>query len=170
MRLCTLKRRGEFHRVRGGTRWSGRAFLLEGKRRAMTAEPTPIASVTSTAATPDDPAPPAKLAKAPLPATARFGFTVTRKLGGAVQRNRIRRRLREALRLHAAEAAASDFDYVLVARPDAVSLPFAAIERDVQAALAHVARKSKAPPSGHAHAASGVGADKPSPAGDGSER
>jgi ribonuclease P protein component len=53
----------------------------------------------------------------------RFGFTVTKKTAGAVGRNRIRRRLREALRLCGASGLPG-YDYVFVARPDALTAPF----------------------------------------------
>ncbi len=46
----------------------------------------------------------------------RVGFTVTRKVGNAVVRNRARRRLREAARLVLAERPARGFDLVLVGR------------------------------------------------------
>lgn len=48
----------------------------------------------------------------------RFGITVSRKLGGAVVRNRVRRRLKEICRLNP-EAFPSGYDYVIVARPPA---------------------------------------------------
>ncbi|CAN2535301.1 MAG TPA: ribonuclease P protein component [Methylosinus sp.] len=53
----------------------------------------------------------------------RFGFTVTKKIAGAVGRNRIRRRLKEALRLCGASGLPG-YDYVFVARPDALTAPF----------------------------------------------
>ncbi len=60
----------------------------------------------------------------------RFGFTVTRKVGNAVVRNRIRRRLREAVRT--AESGASPAtDYVLVARRAALTLPFQRLVTDL---------------------------------------
>lgn len=46
----------------------------------------------------------------------RCGFTATRKLGGAVVRNRCKRRLRAALRMAAAEHALDGWDLVLIAR------------------------------------------------------
>lgn len=56
----------------------------------------------------------------------RFGFTVTRKTAGrAVDRNRIKRRLREAVRHHALPEARAGTDYVLVARRAALDAPFA---------------------------------------------
>jgi ribonuclease P protein component len=70
------------------------------------------------------------------PAPARFGLTVTKKtVPLAVGRNRIRRRMREALRLGAALSAAPGHDYVIVARENAVSAPFAQLKQDIAAAL-----------------------------------
>jgi ribonuclease P protein component len=60
-------------------------------------------------------------------AEARFGFTVTRKVAGAIGRNRIRRRLKEALRVGGALGARPGKDYVFVARRGALTAPFAEI-------------------------------------------
>ena len=57
---------------------------------------------------------------------ARFGFTVSKKVGNAVERNRVRRRLREIVRLWAATRLHAGHDYVLVGRRAALNLPFAA--------------------------------------------
>ena len=65
----------------------------------------------------------------------RVGFTVSRKVGGAVERNRVRRRLREIVRLSAAEGLRPGHDYVLVGRRQALSLPFRRITEDFQGAL-----------------------------------
>ena len=54
----------------------------------------------------------------------RVGFTVTKKTGNAVKRNRIRRRLKEALRVHAAGDMAPGNDYVIVGREDVLAAPF----------------------------------------------
>jgi ribonuclease P protein component len=67
---------------------------------------------------------------------ARFGFTVTKKLGNAVTRNRMRRRLKEVVRLVAPTRARAGCDYVLIAREAAATRPFAALEQDLAAALA----------------------------------
>jgi len=55
---------------------------------------------------------------------ARFGLTVTKKCGNAVARNRIRRRLREAIRVLARDETAPGSDYVVVGRPDVLAAPF----------------------------------------------
>lgn len=54
----------------------------------------------------------------------RVGFTVTRKSGNAVRRNRIRRRLKEAVRCHGADDMVPGNDYVIVGRSDILSAPF----------------------------------------------
>lgn len=66
---------------------------------------------------------------------ARYGLTVTKKSGNAVARNRIRRRLREAVRLHAADMAAGN-DYVIVGRPEVLSARFDEIGAELSARLA----------------------------------
>ncbi len=58
----------------------------------------------------------------------RLGLTVPRALGGAVVRNRIKRRLREAFRLHRAEFG-PQWDIVLNPRRSAIDAPFSEIER-----------------------------------------
>jgi ribonuclease P protein component len=55
---------------------------------------------------------------------ARFGFTVSKKVGNAVERNRVKRRLREIVRLNAVVAARGGHDYVLIGRKAALTLPF----------------------------------------------
>lgn len=64
-------------------------------------------------------------------AAPRYGLTVTRKVGNAVVRNRIRRRLREAVRTGAGADMAAGFDYVIVARGDIIGAPFEAIGREL---------------------------------------
>ncbi len=54
----------------------------------------------------------------------RVGFTVTKKTGNAVQRNRVRRRLKEAVRIHAAGDMQPGNDYVIVGRDDVLDAPF----------------------------------------------
>ncbi|MBC8130258.1 MAG: ribonuclease P protein component [Rhizobiaceae bacterium] len=61
----------------------------------------------------------------------RLGLTVTRKVGNAVERNRIRRRLREAVRTRCGADMAPGFDYVVVARRELLSVPFAELKDEL---------------------------------------
>ena len=114
-RLATLKSRSEFQRVRKGARWATPAFVLEAKQR----------SPAECAVPPDQP---------------RFGFTVTKQTGKATERNRIRRRLKAALRGIQMDHARRDFDYVLIARRPSLNSPFAALVAELVKALAGVHR------------------------------
>ncbi len=58
----------------------------------------------------------------------RIGLTVSSKLGCAVVRNRLRRRLREIYRLHE-EAFRPGYDIVVVARSRAVAAPYRKLEQ-----------------------------------------
>ena len=123
MRLATLKRRSEFLAVRGGSRWGTPAFLMEGRARRCDAGAASEA---------------AHGAATRAESGARFGFTVTRKLGNAVERNRMRRRLREAIRSADAGLARPGWDYVVVARPAAMTLPFEELVGHVREALQRI--------------------------------
>jgi ribonuclease P protein component len=65
----------------------------------------------------------------------RVGFTVSRKVGNAVERNRVRRRLREVARQVIPAQARPDLDYVLVGRQAALKRDFAALRQDLVEAL-----------------------------------
>lgn len=62
----------------------------------------------------------------------RVGLTVTKKTGNAVERNRIRRRLRAAVKR---VAGRQGFDYVLIARREAIRAPFPALVENLERAL-----------------------------------
>ncbi len=66
---------------------------------------------------------------------SRFGFTVTKKVGGAVVRNRIRRRLRELVRIDTGARAQPGRDYVLIARASAEKAGFAELRSDLARAI-----------------------------------
>jgi ribonuclease P protein component len=123
MPLETLKVRAEFQRIRGGSRVSMPTFLIEAKVREL---------VTSVAKKPE------MLVSGP-----RFGFTITKKIGGAVQRNRMRRRLKDAVGRLQSEFARPGFDYVIVARGRSLDCPFDALVADVRSALVRVHRVDK---------------------------
>ncbi len=65
----------------------------------------------------------------------RLGFTCTKKLGNAVVRNRIRRRIKEAARLVMDGAARPGFDYVLIGRASAENRGFEALKKDIMSAI-----------------------------------
>jgi ribonuclease P protein component len=65
----------------------------------------------------------------------RIGFTATRRIGGAVVRNRAKRRLREAARLLAPLHTRAGCDYVFIARGGTASRPWAPLLDDMKSAL-----------------------------------
>ena len=67
---------------------------------------------------------------------ARLGFTVTKKVGNAVVRNRTRRRLKEAVRLVLNERPVAGVDLVLIGRDSTRRRDFMALQSDIRRALA----------------------------------
>lgn len=65
----------------------------------------------------------------------RYGFTITKKLGNAVKRNRIRRRLRHMVRELAPELQLTGWSCVFLARADALIRPYDALSRDFRWAV-----------------------------------
>jgi ribonuclease P protein component len=111
--IARLKRRREFLEVAGsGRKWVAPGLILQAKSR---------------------PAVPA--AEASGKTGIRVGFTASRKVGIAVLRNRARRRLRavadEVLKRH----AATDHDYVLIARSGTLTRSYPALLDDLSVAL-----------------------------------
>ncbi len=119
-----LKKRAEFLAVARGGRANRGAFTLQ-------AAPAPT-----------------------VDAAPRCGFTVTKKVGNAVVRNRVRRRLREAVRLEAEALGRDGVDHVLVGRREALAIPFAELRADLRSAFAQAHRRL-------AKAASPAGASSP---------
>ena len=69
----------------------------------------------------------------------RAGFTATRRVGGAVVRNRAKRRLREAARLLLPQFGQPGCDYVFIARNGTAARPWARLLDDVKSALISLA-------------------------------
>jgi ribonuclease P protein component len=113
-----LKRRAEFLRIAG----SGRKSVTPG----LILQVSPAASRT----------------------TLRVGFTASRKVGIAVERNRARRRLRAAVDQVMPLHAAPGHDYVLIARAATMDRPFAALKGDLEAALRQAGAYRDAPATG----------------------
>jgi ribonuclease P protein component len=109
--LVTLKKRSEFLRVRSGRRWNSPAFVLEARSR------------------PRD---------APSPQDVRFGFTVSKQVGSAVVRNRVRRRLRALAAALEPSQVRQGYDYVIIARPAAVARSFRELRADLELALTRI--------------------------------
>jgi ribonuclease P protein component len=70
----------------------------------------------------------------------RVAFAIGRKVGGAVVRNRVRRRLRAVLEGEARRGALPPGDYLIGVRPSAASATFAELAVDLQATLARLRR------------------------------
>lgn len=118
--LGRLKRRAEFLRVAGAGRKSVTpGLILQVAPQLRTASPEGHA--------------------------LRVGFTASRKVGIAVERNRARRRLRAAVQQVMVLHAAPGRDYVLIARAGTVRRPFAALLGDLEAALRQAGAYREAP-------------------------
>jgi len=80
----------------------------------------------------------------------RVGFTVTKKVGNAVVRNRVKRRLRAAADEVFPRHGRSGTDYVVVGRLGTLSRPFAALCADLEQAIAKLDRPARRPARGEA--------------------
>jgi len=96
------------------------------------------------------------------------GFTATRKIGGAVQRNRAKRRMREAARQLLPLHSVPGHDYVFVARGGAIDREWRRLLDDVRSALVGLAAGADEPPRarkpGSGSQGSGGSRSKPNPA------
>jgi len=77
---------------------------------------------------------------------ARVGFTVSKKVGGAVERNRVRRQLREIVRLSAATGFNAGSDYVVIGRRAALGLPYGRLAEDFTGALRRLDKGARGAP------------------------
>jgi len=76
----------------------------------------------------------------------RYGITVTKKIGNAVVRNRMKRRFRELLREALPVAGLPDHDHVLIGREGGVERDFTLLQQELAAALTRAAEGKGDPP------------------------
>ncbi|HUC49155.1 MAG TPA: ribonuclease P protein component [Xanthobacteraceae bacterium] len=112
-----LKRRTDFRAIaQTGARAPAKAFVLQALRRDEQGQEFSKES-----------------------GNVRIGFTVSRQVGNAVERNRVRRRLREMVRGKPATAFTPGYDYVLIGRRTALTCPFGDMARELDGALRRIA-------------------------------
>lgn len=75
----------------------------------------------------------------------RMGFTVTKKIGNAVVRNRMRRRLRALARALLPQGGQPGADHVLIGRAGGIERDFAAMQAELEKALSRTARRPSSP-------------------------
>lgn len=76
----------------------------------------------------------------------RYGITVTKRIGNAVVRNRMKRRFRELLRFALPEGGLADHDHVLIGREGGVERDFARLRVELSAALERLREGKGDPP------------------------
>ena len=109
--VVRLRVRPQFIYVRGGKTERRKSLLIQARRRKG-AEPGPLIGA---------------------------GFTATKKIGGAVVRNRAKRRLREAARQLLPRLGQPGWDYVFIARKDTADIVWARLLDDMESALISLA-------------------------------
>ena len=109
-----LRRRADFLRVAQGRKCAAPGLVLQARARAD-----------------GDPAP-------------RVGFTVSKKVGNAVERNRVKRRLKALAHRLLLLYAQAGHDYVVIGRRAALTRSHAALGEDLQRALGKIAGPDRA--------------------------
>ena len=113
--LDILKKRRQFLQVAAGQRkWVTPGFVLQLNVRAAVRSATRADQVL---------------------ASPRVGFTVTKRVGNAVVRNKVKRRLRAAAAEVVPSHASAGNDYVLIGRKQALERPFQSLTSDLKWAL-----------------------------------
>ncbi len=129
--LGRLKRRPDFLRVAGsGRKWVTPGLILQVARRSAAGK----SDAGPGGPQPDRP-------QEDGPGQVRVGFTVSRKVGNAVARNRARRRLKAAAEEVLPLAAEPGCDYVIIGRGGTLTRQWPALKRDLESALQGLARR-----------------------------
>ncbi len=114
-----LKQRADFVRAtRRGRKWAATGLVLQ-------AVPTPSSSRAEN--------------------TVRLGFTASKRVGGAVTRNRVKRRLRAVAETVFKDRVEPHYDYVLIGRAQTATRPFSALIKDLETALKRLGRYQSDP-------------------------
>jgi len=133
-KMLRLRKRPEFLAVQKGEKRRGALFLLELRQRpqgraASAAAPRLAGAFMPAGGKGAD----CELSKAEAALLPRIGLTVSRKNGNSVCRSRIKRRLRAAARAAGiAELAEPRTDYVIIARPEILTVDFAALAAELR--------------------------------------
>ncbi|MEL7428717.1 MAG: ribonuclease P protein component [Pseudomonadota bacterium] len=114
--IASLKKRRDFLRLRNSKRSQSKNFTVQG---GLSSDPKD---------------------------TIRVGFTVTTKIGNAVVRNRIKRRLRQVANSVLPIKGLRGFDYVVIARRAALRAEFAEMTAQFASALDHIHKGSNPSP------------------------
>ncbi|GGD61550.1 ribonuclease P protein component [Croceicoccus mobilis] len=78
--------------------------------------------------------------------TMRYGITITKKVGNAVVRNRMKRRFRELLRAELPQLGLPGHDHVLIGRDGGIERDFTKLRDELRAALTRAAEGKGDPP------------------------
>lgn len=161
-----LKQRRDFLRVAGQQRkWVTPGLILQAAPMPRAAQEAASMSLVIPPVSPDVPAAdPAESTIRPTLPVARVGFTVSKKVGNSVARNRARRRLRAAVDQILATTASPGIDYVLIGRQQTLDRPFDDLLRDLETALKRVLTapvRSGQPPRGRSSKGRGKAGPEP---------
>ncbi len=115
-RLNTIKARADFLAAARGSKWITPRFILQMAKQS---------------------------GSSPEYQEPRIGFTVTKKMGNAVKRNRIKRRLRHAAHAVAPQFAMNGHDYVIISREAALTCAFSDLLRDMEFAFSRIHANKK---------------------------
>ncbi len=137
-----LKTRPEFLKVAAsGAKWVTPGLVLQARRRPASPGPASPGPASSGPASSGPASLSAGTAADSGAEQVRVGFTVSRKVGNAVRRNRARRRLRAAVAEVVPEHGRAGCDYVLIGRAGTLDRVYTDLVADLRTALARIGTK-----------------------------